>query len=467
MGFILTILYVFLTIISPDQFGPEWANYHVLTILGGAIAIASIPNVIIYGRLRSSLQTLLLVGFILAIGLSRITNGWYGGAIQSWLVFLPGAAVFFFIVANVTTIRRLEIMTWTVSAACLFVVIEGLCAYYGGFYSNTFVLQRGLFDYDEFVGQFSQLRGAGYLNDPNDFAQMLLITLPLLFFAWRRNDRRFNLKWVILPVALLLWAIYLTHSRGALIGLAAIALIEIRKRVPISVSVALVAFFVAALLALNFSAGRGISIAQGIDRLDLWSEGLQLFKRAPWFGIGFGAFRDFSDITAHNSLVLCLAELGVAGSVLWVALLVTTTMGLNSMLKIKSQDKPAGPIEARSPAARMMLIRQQNRGRNKIKTGSLAARASKAEAISRVPEQWVSAMRLSFISFMTTSWFLSRTYSPTMYLILGLATATLALQKPIVEKLKVRRWVFVTLTTEALAIALIYGIVRLRWAIPI
>ena len=208
-------------------------------------------------------------------------------------------------------------------------------------------------------------------------------------------------------------------------------------------------------------------MAQGIDRLDLWSEGLQLFKRAPWFGIGFGAFRDFSDITAHNSLVLCLAELGVAGSVLWVALLVTTTMGLNSMLKIKSQDKPARPIEARSPAARMMLIRQQNRGRNKIKTGFLAARANNAEAISPVPEHWVSAIRLSFISFMTTSWFLSRTYSPTMYLILGLATATLALQKPIVEKLKVRRWVFVTLTTEALAIALIYGIVRLRWAIPI
>src|ERR1700680_301622 len=35
MGLILTVVFVFLTIISPDQFGIEWASYHSLTFLGG------------------------------------------------------------------------------------------------------------------------------------------------------------------------------------------------------------------------------------------------------------------------------------------------------------------------------------------------------------------------------------------------------------------------------------------------
>ncbi len=37
-------------------------------------------------------------------------------------------------------------------------------------------------------------------------------------------------------------------------------------------------------------------------------------------------------------------------------------------------------------------------------------------------------MRLALVAFMTTSWFLSRSYTTTMYLVLGLATAAIALQ---------------------------------------
>ena len=37
-------------------------------------------------------------------------------------------------------------------------------------------------------------------------------------------------------------------------------------------------------------------------------------------------------------------------------------------------------------------------------------------------------IRLALVSFMTTAWFLSRSYTTTMYLVLGLATAAIALQ---------------------------------------
>src|ERR1700691_960 len=100
---------------------------------------------------------------------------------------MPSAAVFFFIVANVTTVRRLQIGMLAVAAASLLLAVEALSAYYGGWRSGIFVLQTNLYEHEEIVGQLSRIRGAGFLSDPNDFAQILLIASPLIFVAWRQG----------------------------------------------------------------------------------------------------------------------------------------------------------------------------------------------------------------------------------------------------------------------------------------
>ena len=69
MGFALTILYIVATIISPEQFGKEWASYHALTYLAGITALASLPSLMAYKYWRLSAQTFLLVAFIAAIAL--------------------------------------------------------------------------------------------------------------------------------------------------------------------------------------------------------------------------------------------------------------------------------------------------------------------------------------------------------------------------------------------------------------
>ena len=71
-------------------------------------ALFSLPNVFSGSALKSSIQTYLLLAFIGAIGLSQIANHWLGGALKAWLTFLPSAAVYFFIVANVTTASKAE-----------------------------------------------------------------------------------------------------------------------------------------------------------------------------------------------------------------------------------------------------------------------------------------------------------------------------------------------------------------------
>jgi putative inorganic carbon (HCO3(-)) transporter len=140
MGFILTLLYIFLSIISPDQFGEKMADLHVLEFLAAVTFVFSVPEVIKRRHLLFSPQTYLLLGFTIAVALSKIANGWAGGAIVAWKVFLPCVGIFFFIVANVTTPRRLKILALTIVGSSLAVVVESLCGYYLGFRGDMFVL---------------------------------------------------------------------------------------------------------------------------------------------------------------------------------------------------------------------------------------------------------------------------------------------------------------------------------------
>jgi O-antigen ligase len=465
MGFILTVAYIIITILSPEQFGPQWASYHVLLFLAGIIFLVSLPNIFSRTQLRSSVQTFLMLGFILAIGVSAVANGWAGGVLAGWQVFLPRAAVFFFIVANVTTIQRLKIVTLAAVGTCLVIVVEALCGYYGGFRGDMFVLKQNLYSNDEVLGQISRLRAAGFLSDPNDFAQILLIALPLIFIAWQKRRGVTNSLIVFIPVVLILWAMYLTHSRGASIGLAVVALMAARKQLGTKASVVLTAALIFGMVTLDFTGGRGISAVEGAERMAAWISGLEMFKSAPVFGIGFGGFTDFNEITAHNSFVLCLAELGIVGSTIWVGLLVTTMLGLNNIIKTqRNRSSKARPEIEKSeePAASYSAATDfcESLGETSIETASATSDETeiKPEPTPEVPKYWPVAMRLALIGFMVTSWFLSRSYQTPMYLILGLATATIGLQKTAVRQSVPHRWIFSTLAAEATAIMVIYEI---------
>jgi O-antigen ligase len=485
MGFALTILYIVVTIISPEQFGKEWASYHVVMYLAGITALASLPSMATYSYWKTSIQTYLLVGFIVAIALSEVAHGWLGGVVESWRLFLPSAAVFFFIVVNVTTIRRLKIVTLAAVASCLFVTVEALCGYYAGYHGEMFVLQTNISSpQEDVIGQLTRIRGAGFLSDPNDLAQILLIVLPLAFIAWRRGRVVTNFFVVLVPAVLLLWTTYLTHSRGGLLALTAVALMAARKKLGTSASTALAAVFILGMLALDFTGGRGISAADGADRLEAWANGLEMFKSAPLFGIGFNGFTDLYEITAHNSFILCLAELGLLGSTLWVALLVTTTTGLNRIIGVQKRRQPikffgllrlfeasyissAGTLARTPPLSEGIIALKFAPTREllpaMVGAGTTAAGTELEPLNARsVPQRWIVAMRLALVAFMTTSWFLSRSYTTTMYLILGLAAATIALQRGETKPTDRGRWIFSSIAVEVMLIVVIYGLVRLR-----
>src|SRR5690606_13952047 len=129
---------------------------------------------------------------------------------------------------------------------------------------------------------------------------------------------------VWLPAAILLYALWLTRSRGGMLGLSVVLAYSMLQRTgPVRAGIA-VAAFAMAVIATGATGGRGYSAGEASagGRIDAWSEGLTMLGNHPVFGVGYGNFGEHHDYTAHNSFVLAFSELGLVGYLFWLALLV-------------------------------------------------------------------------------------------------------------------------------------------------
>ena len=407
MSFVLFLLYVFLTFARPvELFAPEVAEYRVMLILwvlafGSALLrAASRKEIAVSGR-----HVGLLLGIGVLMALSLALTGWMGGAVKALSDFIPAATLFLLVVLNVTSTERLRQTCIVVVAALLMAAALGVRAYHTGDYAEQLVLRQnsGLNELpsaedapnarpgaeerlipaqDQSGWYLWRVRGMVFFNDPNDFAQALVMMLPLLWGAWRQGARLRNLFVVVLPGALVGYTMVLTQSRGAVIGVAAMLFIGVRRML----GTVKTGFVLAAVLGLvvvsKMAGGRAFSSQErsAEERIEAWIVGLRLLKEHPLFGAGYGRFTDFNALTAHNSYVLCFAELGLIGYFVWLGLVVLAFTGLNAALKHLP------------PTSR--------------------------------EHHYAGLIRSSMVGFMACAWFLSRTYQPVLYFMLGLCVAT-------------------------------------------
>ena len=167
-----------------------------------------------------------------------------------------------------------------------------------------------------------------------------------------------------------------------------------------------------------------------------------------------------------------------------MALLVTTTPNLNRIIGMQKKRparrfygllrlfeqryiNSAGALD-RDPVLLEAAVALKNTHACQVLPAMATANTTESETTIEpahsaiVPQQWVITMRLALVSFMMTAWFLSRCYTTTMYLVLGLATATIALQRCTSKWRDRGHWIFSTIGVEIMMIIVIYGLVRLR-----
>src|SRR5579864_7090046 len=421
MAYFFTLLYAALTYLSPDEFFPLLAPYRIVLAAGILTIVVSLPAILLNLKVLQFRQAYLLMALVMAIVFSHVVHAWFGGALLALEDFMPSVILFLSIVVNVTTWRRLQGFTLLMVVIALYMLIEALSALYLGKENSIYVFHQNIFKGDQLIEVVLRIRGAGRLHDPNDFAQYLLTTLPFVWLAWRKGSKLRNILVVLIPSAVILFGIYQTHSRGALLGVLVMVIVSGRRRLGLAGSGLTAALLFAVLLALNFAGDRGISMNEGAGRLEAWSTGLAMLKASPIIGVGYGSFLAFHEITAHNSFVLCFSELGLVGYFLWLALLTTTMLDLSELVNSNEVEGRLQPSTAPVSAA----VEENNETRTDLPgmahPAFEAAGPDKQEFTMANIQRWAKAVQLALYCFLATAWFLSRTYAAGLYVLLALA----------------------------------------------
>ena len=447
MSFAVTLLYLTVLIATPGALVPELAQYRIQWVFGSIALLLTAALVPYYGYPIRNATTLLMVAFMFQIVMSRLMQGWLGGMIYALSDFGAIGVVFFLLVAGQPATSRLKWIAAALYLPALYAVFRGIGALYFNWQPDTYILSQNLLDDGAVVVETVQrIRFLGFFADPNDLAQLCLISVPFIAMFWKKGNPVRNFL-VVLPVLLYLFlGMYLTHSRGVLVGLVVAVMAYLYNRFNKTVmTFGSVAVAVAGIGA-NFSGGRAISFSSGSDRIEAWGAGFSMLRDNPLFGVGFNLFLNHNELTAHNSVVLCFAELGLIGLFIWLGLLISTLLSLNSIVRRFST----------VPAARDLV-------------------------------RWALATRMSLLAFIATGWFLSRTYSIIFYVLLAMgviieqASQRLMLPRAASEAASMDggqsaaamppprpgrewHWAKVTAMVQIFSLMLLYVMVRARWA---
>ena len=461
MGLVLSILYFVVYYLSPAYLFGQFADWHIEEIIAFLLVIVSVPA-LLRSFINKAPQSLALVGLALAVFLSVLIGmRWMGGAVTAFLWFIPNALAFFLVCLHFNTKIRLQALILSIFLVCILVVSKGSIDLWHGVPQNVPPPGAGL-DVPIVTGATAspyfmrqhvsggdwiyRLQGLGPISDPNDFGQLMVCMAPLIFIFWRPRRTLFNIFLVLIPLAVLLIGVFLTHSRGTLLALTMIAILAARRKIGTLPAFALAGCLFAVAMATQFTGGRDISATAGEDRTALWGEGLAALRSHPLFGVGLGNLSQLTEnhLTAHNSIVICSSELGMFGLFFWSLFLLTT---FRDALVLSSPQK-VGEGES--------IVLEENPFPHSEK------------AVEVIPKAEIIRLgRLAFLSlsgFMVAGWFLSRALVLTLFLVGGIVEVLyeMALRRGMVgPRMRLKRALPYSALLSVVLIVVMYIVVRL------
>ena len=165
-----------------------------------------------------------------------------------------------------------------------------------------------------------RVRYRGVLQDPNELALAIGAGLALgLALAFRRRNARWRL---LTGFALVVGAvcIYYTRSRSGQLVLLSVLGIFALWRYRWKAVAAMVPVAIPAMLLVLGGGGRSDAARSTEERFEAWRAGIDMLKSSPVFGIGQAQYTEHHYLTAHNTFVLAMAELGLVGLFLFTML---------------------------------------------------------------------------------------------------------------------------------------------------
>ena len=375
MAFFFFVLYLMVLYLQPAVWIPFFAGWHLATVTLVGTAFFLLFQVT---AARKSLVKVphngMMVGLLLAVVASHAVHTYVGGLTAGFTEFSKILVMYFLIVNTVTSKRKFKSALWMVILLTALLAIQGIQQYHTGHGWAGQHLAGG-----------KRITWINIFNDPNDLALTFVIMVPVLL-AYLVKPGFFGTK--VIPLCflgLLLYAIFLTNSRGGVLGLMISIVFFFVKRSRYMIPGGIVGGLLAGLVFAFGPSRLGLLSASDESahgRLDAWYYGFQLLKANPIFGVGFNMFTDQYPLTAHNSFVLAASELGLVGLFCWVGLFY---LSFKSLSLIQKHCPDLAP--------------------------------------------YAYGLQAALMGFLATAFFLSRTYNPIPYLVCALSAGLYAVAR--------------------------------------
>ncbi|HUP39543.1 MAG TPA: O-antigen ligase family protein [Vicinamibacterales bacterium] len=316
--------------IRPGEIVPGWAAFpfvDVLTVIAaivGAFSLALKPR-----RIFNLPHDKLVVVFWALITISMVTV-WMFGMYLAWLDFMPPVFCYFLVRAGVRTPRQMRGVFYLLIVLNVFLAVNGIIQYHTGI---------GLGNVEMIA---NRIYGTGIFNDPNDLGMTFVMTIPLVLLVIGRPGSGILLRAAGFAMLLtILWAMFYTNSRGAVVGLGAAltthAFLKYRRLNAVLMSVVLIA--IVAIAAPSRAGQMDYQEESAQTRIQTWAEGVAMFRMSPIIGVGYGQFTEYNPQVAHNSFVHTFAELGFLGGMCFVGMFYWYFKGLKAGLQRNADDR--------------------------------------------------------------------------------------------------------------------------------
>ncbi len=362
MAYLLFLLANAALYIRPAELIPALGDvqlYLYLIVAAILVAIRSIHNQIRFHTLAQQPINLCVIGVTLATATSHLSVGYLGGAAASFSMMIKVCLYYLTLVAVINTPERLRGFLMNCVLCSIFMI--GYCVVDYHKFVEEWSGRADLWEVksqendlpdgeprqlrhvpenDEFtatgdVEWYFRLCGLGIFHDPNDMAQLIVMTGVLCLY-FMSDPKLTGVRYLWIPaLGLCGYAMFLTHSRGGLLagGVAMMAWLATRYGGQVAAGIGALGA-----LALPVALGRqgniDLSGGTGQQRIQLWADGLNQLKTSRFFfGIGEGKYADVAGLVAHNSYVHAYVELGFIGGTLFLGCFFIPAFSLFQMIR--------------------------------------------------------------------------------------------------------------------------------------
>jgi len=325
LAFFLFVLVNATLFIRPAEVVPGligWPIYQTLIVTCLVLCLSGVLTQLTQAPLTTRPVLLCVLGLLPLVVVSKLINESLPGALESGFEFCKVVVYYLLFVTLVNTPQRLRRFLLCISLFAVVLVTLAVLDFHGLItLPNLTPLQDR--QRDALTGReviFQRLRGTGTFNDPNELCLILVFGMVLcLYWAGDPGLSVLRFAW-LLPVGGFAYALALTQSRGGFLALLLGMLAFFYCRFGKARALLLGALVVPVLFVLF--AGRQTSLSIGEqtahERIQLWSDGLMLFRENPLFGIGQNQFSKAAGLVGHNSFLHCFVELGFLGGALFL-----------------------------------------------------------------------------------------------------------------------------------------------------